>query len=129
MNHLQEISSLEDIKEESVPSFFLPKLKEDELKLVEEKNKEYSSTFSFNNFDVSEDEMKKSDSTDKYLQAQCHRWTMILNLDDTSSESSSENSTEMLSEMLSEYSNETSSKSLFEAFIGPPSKKSREHFS
>ena len=36
-NHLQEILSLEEIKDEQVSSFYLPKLTEEELKLVEKR--------------------------------------------------------------------------------------------
>ena len=84
--NLQEISCLEDVIEEHVESFFLPKLTKEELKLVEENDSGFMSTLSeniFGNADVDKDEMKKSDSTDKYLKGECYRETMILKHDDT----------------------------------------------
>ena len=59
-----------EIKDECVWCFFLPKLTEDELKLVEEKNEPYLCTYFEhywgNNPDVDVEEMKKSDSKSKY---------------------------------------------------------------
>ena len=83
LNNLQEISSLEEIKKEVVRSFFLPKLTEKELKLVEEKDNNLMSTLFENIFgeaDVDENEMKKSDSKDKYLHGCCFRQTRVLEL-------------------------------------------------
>ena len=105
IDNLQEISSLEEVKKQEVWSFFLPKLTKEELKLVEEKNSDerykhmmtYSATFSDyrkDNADVDEDEMKKSDSKDKYVHGRCYRWTKVLNLDQTSSESTITNESE-----------------------------------
>ena len=85
-NNLQEISSQEEIKDENVWSFFLPKLTKEELKLVEEKNAEHMITYHNLNPDVDPEEMKKSDSKDKYVHSTCFRGSMVLNLDDTSSE-------------------------------------------
>ena len=83
-NKLQAISSLKDIKGEGVKSFFLPKISEDELKLIEQKNRDYMLTY-YERFDadVEKEEMKKSDSADKYICSKCYRRTMILNLNDT----------------------------------------------
>ena len=86
INNLQEISSQEEIKDENVWSFFLPKLTKEELKLVEEKNAEHMITYHNLNPDVDPEEMKKSDSKDKYVHSTCFRGSMVLNLDDTSSE-------------------------------------------
>ena len=78
-NNLQEISNLEEIKAEEVESFFLPKLTKEELKLVEEKNREHMMTYWYKwNADVDQEEMKKSDSKDKYVHTQCLRWTIHL---------------------------------------------------
>ena len=94
-NNLQEISSQEEVKEGHVRSFFLPKLTKEELKLVDEKNSEHMMTY-WGKFyaDVDEEEMKKSDSKDKYVHVGCFRETAVLNLDDDLSETSSETSTE-----------------------------------
>ena len=101
INNLQEISSLEEIKEEKVRSFFLPKLTKDELKLVEAKEKEHMMTYEYGlNADVDPEEMKKSDSKDKYLHVFCKRETMIFNLYDTLYETSSEMSSEMIQNLI-----------------------------
>ena len=84
-NNLQNFN---DLKEEEVISFFLPKLTQDELKLVEKQDKTHLNTYSNQingrNPDVDEEEMKKSDSKDKYLLAECHRWTIHLTIESTS---------------------------------------------
>ena len=55
---------------------FLPKLTQDELKLVEEKNKDYFQTFLWStNPDVDEDEMKSSSSSSKFVSGYCRRKT------------------------------------------------------
>ena len=83
INHLQEISSLEEVKQHDVWSFFLPKLTEEELKLVEEKDRKQMMTYSWElNADVDKVEMKESDSNDKYLHGRCLRQTSILKIDD-----------------------------------------------
>ena len=57
-------------------TYFLPELTQDELKLVEEKNKDYFETFVWSmNPDVDEDEMKSSTSTSKYVSGYCRRKT------------------------------------------------------
>ena len=110
-NNLQEISSLEEIKgkkesleeikgkKEEVRSFFLPKLTKEELKQVEEKNLEHMLSYTWGfGADVDPEEMKESDSKDKYLHGYCYRLTMVLNLDETYSETSSESSYSITSE-------------------------------
>ena len=78
-NHLQEISSLEEIKKGRVWSFFLPKLTDKELELIEKKDSEHMMTYRMNwNPDVNQEEMKKSDSQDKYLLGTCFRVTNVL---------------------------------------------------
>ena len=110
--NLQKISSLDDIKEQEVWSFFLPKLTKEELKLVEEKNAEHMMTYLDEIYggcaDVEEEEMKKSDSKDKYVHGRCIRTTRVLNLCDNLSETSTETSSE------SSYSITTESQSLIE---------------
>ena len=66
---------------EDVQCFFTPKLTKEELKLVEEKNKEHMMTYFDGAYaDVNVEEMKKSDSKDKYVHSSCHRITVYLNL-------------------------------------------------
>ena len=74
-------------RSEDIRSFFLPKLTNEELKLIEEKNQDYLNTFGrFNSFygispDVDVEEMKKSDSKDKYVHCPCLRRTIHFTLD------------------------------------------------
>ena len=59
----------------------MPKLTKEELKLVEEKNTEHMATYLHKlNADVDPEEMKKSDSKDKYVYGHCMRWTITLNI-------------------------------------------------
>ena len=72
------------IKNEYVPSFFTPKLTAEELKLVDERNEEFLSTYSYHpwsNPDVDAEEMKKSDSKSKFVQGTCWRVTIPLTLE------------------------------------------------
>ena len=68
----------------------MPKLTKEELKLVEEKNEEYMMTFLFGNADVDVEEMKKSDSKDKYLHSGCLRGTAHLTLESNQTPSKDE---------------------------------------
>ena len=97
VDNLQKISSLEKIEEEYVVSFFLPKLTKEELKLVEHKNSGHMLTY-WDRFDadVDEEEMKKSDSKNKYVHGRCYRETKVLNLDDIFSETLLQTSSEIL---------------------------------
>ena len=71
-----------EIDNENVYSFFTPKLTKEELKLVEQKNKEHMKTYWFNEHaDVDVEEMQKSDSKDKYVYSQCRRVTTYLTLE------------------------------------------------
>ena len=83
------------IRDEWENSFLTPKLTEKELKLVEDRNEHYLSTledhFYGHNPDVDLKEMKKSDSTSKYVHAPCIRWTFYLTLESILKRSSGEN--------------------------------------
>ena len=78
------LQSQKEIKNEFAWSFFLPKLTEDELKLVEQKNEQHLSTYGWHyigrNPDVDPEEMKKSDSRSKYVHGRCWRSTIHLAL-------------------------------------------------
>ena len=79
------LQSQKEIKNEYVWSFFLPKLTEDELKLVEQRNEQHLSTYWRHyiglNPDVDPEVMKKSDSRSKYVYGQCFRRTMHLKIE------------------------------------------------
>ena len=96
-NHLNKIESQEEV-EEDVYSFFLPKLTKEELKLVAAKNEEHLRTYwnylDGENPDVYPEEMKKSDSKDKYVHCSCWRETFLFNLDSNQSSSEDEISSE-----------------------------------
>ena len=69
-------------KDEEVRSFFTAKLTKEELKLVEEKNPEHMASYTWKlHADIGIEEMKKSDSKDKYLRSFCHRRTTCLTLE------------------------------------------------
>ena len=80
VNNLQNSEEKDD---ENVESFFTPKLTKEELKLVEQKNKEHMRTYFYYLLgdDVDVEEMKKSDSKDKYLHSECERITVYLSLE------------------------------------------------
>ena len=82
---LTNILNSKEITEEEVVSFFTPKLTEEELKLVEAKNEDHLKSYSFGyyglNADVDPVEMKKSDSTSKYVHGRCYRFTFPLMLE------------------------------------------------
>ena len=60
-------------------SYFLPKLTDDEKKLVEEKDPKFFATFvRSKNPDVSEAEMKLSESDSKFVKGWCRRKTFII---------------------------------------------------
>ena len=81
---LNNLHIQEKIETEAVLSFFLPKLMQNELKLVKEKDLDYMRTF-FVRRDVDPEEMKKSKSKDKYIHAHCFRLTKLLNVDSNNS--------------------------------------------
>ena len=68
-------------------SYFVPKLTEKELKLVELKDENYFKTFEdfrslYGNVDVDETEMKLSESKSKFVNGVGKRWTWIINMND-----------------------------------------------
>ena len=75
------------IKNEIVLSYFFPKLTEDELKLVEKKNEKHMRTYLYDLFDadVNVEEMKLSDSKDKFVHSECQRKTICLTLEPSQS--------------------------------------------
>ena len=78
INNLQNSN---EVEYESVPSFLHLKLTKEELKLVEEKKEEHMMTYLLElNADVDVEEMKKSNSKDKYVHCTCHRKTFHLSL-------------------------------------------------
>ena len=82
---LTNLLNSKKIKEEEVWSFFTPQLTEEELKLVEAKNKDhlesYFDHYDGRNPDVDPVEMKKSDSESKYVHGWCWRRTYSLTLE------------------------------------------------
>ena len=82
---LTNLLNSKEIKDEVVFSFFTPKLTEKELKLVKAKNKDHLNTYWVHyygeNPDVDVEEMKKSDSTSKYVHGFCLRQTFPLTLE------------------------------------------------
>ena len=84
---LINLQKQKEVKYEHVYSFFTPKLTNEELKLVEEANKEHLKTYLLweddvngLNPDVDVEEMKKSDSKSKYVHGRCWRKTIPLTL-------------------------------------------------
>ena len=67
-----------------ITSYFLPKLPEEELRLVERKNQDYFESFQvlWQNrtrfLDVSEAEMNLSESKSKFVKGYCRRQTLIV---------------------------------------------------
>ena len=83
---LTNVLNSKEIKQEEVWSFFIPELTEEELKLVENQNEDHLNSYSEHYFygvnpDVDPKEMKKSDSTSKYVHGYCIRRTFPLTLE------------------------------------------------
>ena len=74
------VTNLENahVEEESIWSFFTPKLSKEELNLVQVGDKKHLKTYWKKKPDVDSKEMKKSDSKDKYVKVECRRATMLL---------------------------------------------------
>ena len=82
---LINLQNQKEMREEVVYSFFTPKLKNEELKRVEERNEEHLKTYTDYmvyglNPDVDVEEMKKSDSKSKYVHGRCFRRSIPLTL-------------------------------------------------
>ena len=80
---LINLQNQKEVKQEDVLSFFTPKLTNEELKLVQERNQEHLNTYwvydlNGRNPDVDVEEMKKSDSKSKYVHGVCLRSTVHL---------------------------------------------------
>ena len=86
---IENLQNSNEAEEEEVYSFFLPKLTKEELKLVEEKNEEHMMSYwSEFDADVDVEEMKQSDSKDKYVHSWCKRKTGHLSLESNQTPSS-----------------------------------------
>ena len=64
--------------DEEVTSYFLPKLTEKQMELVERRDKSYLQTFWTSNPDVDESVMKRSKSDSKYVQSWFYRKTTLV---------------------------------------------------
>ena len=63
----------------NITSYFLPKLSEEDLRLVERKNQDYFESFLRTRFsDVNEAEMNLSESKSKFVKGYCWRLTFIV---------------------------------------------------
>ena len=78
---INNLHNSNEISDEEVRSFFMPKLTNEELKLVEEKNKQHMMTYWLGfGADVDVEEMERSDSTAKFVHSSCLRKTVRLTL-------------------------------------------------
>ena len=66
------------LPDEYVWTYFLPKLTEEELKLVERRDTSYLETFGLSNPDVDETEMMLSESDSKYVHGDSYRKTFVI---------------------------------------------------
>ena len=71
------ILNSKEIKEEVVHSYLTSKLTEEEMKLVENKDVDYLSSFRQSYYTYQE-ELEESNSNSKYVHGQCIRWTFTL---------------------------------------------------
>jgi len=79
--------------DELVSTYYLPKLEEEEMELVETKDTNYLQTFDFPNPDVPDAEMKLSESDSKFVEGWGQRETFTIeNFSENSSESAPESS-------------------------------------
>ena len=88
---LINLQNQKEVEYEDVQSSFTPKLTDEELKLIQEENKEHLKTYMEydlygGNPDVDVEEMKKSDSKSKYVHGFCRRVTIPLIFETTESE-------------------------------------------
>ena len=96
---ITKIQNNKELKNEEVQSFFTPKLTNKELKLVDDKDENHLASYFYHRMkwdhDVHADEMKKSNSKDKYLHCYCWRRTSSLNLENYLNSSEDEDSEQM----------------------------------
>ena len=112
LESLFENIRLEKELDERVVTYFLPKLTEEQLELVERRDTNYFKTFAWANLDVSQTQMMLSESDTKYVRGWSWRRTFVIeNLSETSSKTSSENTSETSSKILPEILPETSPES------------------
>ena len=78
LNSFFENLRLDKIIHSFAPTYFLPKLTEDEQSLVDEKDPVFFKTFYSLNPDVAKYKMKKSKSDSKYVLCDCYRKTFII---------------------------------------------------
>ena len=109
LESLFENIRLEKELDERVVTYFLPKLTEEQLELVERRDTNYFKTFAW---DVSQTQMMLSESDTKYVRGWSWRRTFVIeNLSEKSSKTSSENTSETSSKILPEILPETSPES------------------
>ena len=81
---LINLQNQKEVKDENVKSFFTPKLTNEELKLVQDRNAEHLKTYWYHfyglNPDVDVVEMNESDSKSKFVHGACYRQTIPLKL-------------------------------------------------
>ena len=78
LGSLFEDLRLQNEPDEKARTYFLPKLPNKEIKLVEEKELSYFQTFMESNPDFEKAEMKLSESNSKFVQGECWRRTNII---------------------------------------------------
>ena len=79
LNHFLKICGLEKNRMKVI-TYFLPKLTEEELELVERRDTSYLDTFTYSNPDVEEAEMMLSESDSKYVHEFCRRNTFVIEI-------------------------------------------------
>ena len=86
---LNRLRTEEHVKEEECVSYFLPKLSEHEVNLLEKSDEKYLKTFGWyykgEDPDVDDDEMSKSESKSKFIRSLCVRYTFELTAPDFNS--------------------------------------------
>ena len=78
LNFYSKIFDLRKKPDEKVWTYFLPTLTEEELDLVDKRDRSYYATFAFDNPDVDETEMMLSESSSKYLYGWSERRTFVI---------------------------------------------------
>ena len=85
---IETINNGEKIGSEVTRSFYTPKLTKDELRLVDEGNKDFLQKFFYPAPDISAEVFAKSDSKSKYVHGDCGRLTFSLTLKSAETEES-----------------------------------------